>query len=135
MTTLLQERRGSEITCKCILSDLRARYLHGLSAVFAEGFEKGYLNGEQHAAAHGVVSHCLDHPESPIDDFEHLQKLVRTPVWLRAVVKVLSVLGRVIPVCARWSDQVCATPLPCGRAQFAALPGALRRQVLGRALG
>ena len=106
----LQERRGSEITCKCILSDLRARYLHGLAAIIAEGFEKGFLNGEQHAAAHGVIATCLDHPENQISDFEALQKLVRTPIWLRAIVKTLSVLGRVVPPCERWSDQVRASP-------------------------
>jgi hypothetical protein len=38
---------GEEISREAALQDLRARYLHAVTAVYGEGFEKGYLNGEQ----------------------------------------------------------------------------------------
>lgn len=102
----MQERKGNEITQKCMLSDLRARYLHAMAAVFAEAFEKGYLNGEQHAAVLRVISECLDHTNDDINDFPALQKLVCTAPWLRLIVNLLAHLGCMGSMFLRWRDKV-----------------------------
>ena len=102
----VQERRGKEITSRCLLQDLRAQYLHAVAAVVAEGFEKGYVSGEQNATAYNVIENALDHIDQPLNEMNELSKLVHTPIWLRVVVKVLSWLGHMLPIFERWASQV-----------------------------
>ena len=106
----LQERRGDDITEQCILHDLRTRYLHAMSAVFAEGFEKGYLSGEQHAFARSIISTALDHVDHKLQDFMVLKKLAHTPWWVRMSSWALGLVGRVVPNLRRWGEQARPSP-------------------------
>ena len=75
-----------------------------MSAIFAEGFEKGYLNGEQHAVATGVLSSALDHLDDEMCKFMKLRKIAHTPGYIRLIAAAMSALGRVIPPFKRWSE-------------------------------
>eukprot|EP00892_Ulva_mutabilis_P004618 jgi/Ulvmu1/2528/UM138_0033.1 len=101
-----QDHKDNGVSQAVVLQDLRSRYLHAVSAVFAEGFEKGYLSGEQQAALHAIVAKELDDTSQPISDARDLAKLARPPIYIRAIVKLLSVLGSVLPLLKHAADKV-----------------------------
>lgn len=103
---LVQDHRDTEFSQAVVLQDLRSRYLHAVSAVFAEGFEKGYISGEQQAALHAIVAKELDDTSLPINDSRDLAQLARPPMYIRFVVKLLSVLGHVLPLFKHLADKV-----------------------------
>lgn len=104
----MQDHRESELSQEMVLQDLRSRYLHAVSAVFAEGFEKGYISGEQQAALHAIVARELDNTSQPINDARELAELARPPIYIQAIVKTLTVLGGVVPLLKHLGDKVRA---------------------------
>ena len=77
-----------------------------MSAVFAEGFEKGYLSGEQHALAGSLLAHAMDHLETPLQEHLSLRRLAATPAWIRAVAGALRFVGRLVPPAKRLGEGV-----------------------------
>lgn len=106
----MQDHRDSEFSQEVVLQDLRSRYLHAVSAVFAEGFEKGYISGEQQAALHAIVARELDDTTQPINDAQELAGLARPPLYIQALVKTLTVLGGFVPLLKSLGDKVRRSP-------------------------
>lgn len=106
MHVCMQEHRETELSRAVVLQDMRSRYLHAVSAVFAEGFEKGYLSGEQQAALHAMVARELDDTSQPMNDARHLDGLARPPVYIRWLVRALATLGHVVPLLKNIADKV-----------------------------